>query len=83
MENKIELVSLTAVHRHAGPAIATGRTAEDGVPEARQEREVIPPGTRFRVDPAEAETLVAMGGAAVPGTPEARRAEERAGGRAE
>lgn len=80
MENEIELVALTSVHRHTGPAIATGRTAEDGTPETRQALEVVPPGTRFRTDATEAEALISMGGAARPGSPEARRAEEMAAG---
>lgn len=81
MKNAIEMVAVTAIHRHTGPAIATGRTSEDGTPETRQEREVILPGSRFRADPAEAESLISMGGAARPGTPEAQRAEEMAAGR--
>lgn len=81
MDNTVELVALTAIHRHTGPAIATGRTAEDGVPIMRQDCEVIPPGSWFRVDPTEAETLIAMDAAAVPGVAEARRAEELAAGR--
>lgn len=83
MENQIELVALTAIHRHTGPAIATDRCAEDGTPEVRQEREIVAPGARFHTDPTEAEVLIGMGGAARPGTVEARRAEERAGRRVE
>lgn len=80
MTKEIELVALAAIHRHTGPAIATGQTAEDGTPETRQAREIVAPGSRFRVDPTEAETLIGMGGAARPGTAEARRAEEQAKG---